>query len=334
MSFRDVFGRRVSVPDPEMIRESGRLARKMADQLKEARLGGMTPDEVIVDEAVDFKTVERRHGFATFEISKGSSTGVVMPDINYEELELRAMAQMMRPDAADAAKAGVLAEAYGMSARRVAERWPDAGPAETEFRTELMGKFPSTSEQRSRDISELNEAMRRDVLASMAVPPEILRDLAESLGKLEPNPEPPDDGLEYEIVARTATVRTAASKKNIAKAQMKPHIYNWGFQSSIPRYMGQYITYEAQLYEDGTTSCNCPGWVMKRSGQERGCKHTKLIADEAKELHKKFKKGEDLPTVAITEEQINRLKNSKAGAAAAAAGETTAIKFGRIVETD
>lgn len=34
--------------------------------------------------------------------------------------------------------------------------------------------------------------------------------------------------------------------------------------------------YEAIEYTDGTTSCNCPGWVFKKSAG-RGCKHTRLI---------------------------------------------------------
>jgi ATP-dependent DNA ligase len=36
-------------------------------------------------------------------------------------------------------------------------------------------------------------------------------------------------------------------------------------------------SYTAILYADGTTSCNCRGWTMKRSDKERGCRHTKEI---------------------------------------------------------
>lgn len=252
MSFRDRFGRRISVPDPDMIRESGEIAKKMADQMLEERLRGIPIHQVIIDDSQNL-------------------TAAQVTDARFRS-------------------------------------------------SEMLGQW--SQDQESNEYRDYIEAARLSLQAA-AIPPELM----EELNRTAPNEEDEED----EIVARTATARTAASKRNISKApKVDTHIYNWGFQSSKPRYMGRYITYEAQLYENGTTSCNCPGWVLKRSGQERGCKHTKLIADEAKELHKKFKKGEDLPTVAITEEQINRLKNSKAEAA----GETTAIKFGRIVETD
>lgn len=32
--------------------------------------------------------------------------------------------------------------------------------------------------------------------------------------------------------------------------------------------------YEVKVYEDFTTSCNCPGWTFKKAGRERGCTHT------------------------------------------------------------
>ena len=35
--------------------------------------------------------------------------------------------------------------------------------------------------------------------------------------------------------------------------------------------------YETLQYADGTTSCNCKGWTMKKAGKERTCKHTRLV---------------------------------------------------------
>lgn len=35
--------------------------------------------------------------------------------------------------------------------------------------------------------------------------------------------------------------------------------------------------YEALLHDNGYKSCNCRGWTMKREGQERSCKHTRMI---------------------------------------------------------
>ena len=31
--------------------------------------------------------------------------------------------------------------------------------------------------------------------------------------------------------------------------------------------------YTVTIEDDGSRSCNCPGWSFKRSGRERTCKH-------------------------------------------------------------
>lgn len=46
----------------------------------------------------------------------------------------------------------------------------------------------------------------------------------------------------------------------------------WAFPSS-----SNSTTYETTLEEDGTLSCNCPGFIFKKKGQTRGCKHTRQI---------------------------------------------------------
>lgn len=47
----------------------------------------------------------------------------------------------------------------------------------------------------------------------------------------------------------------------------------WFFQSnSNPDKM-----YETTQYTDGSTSCQCKGWCMKRGGQERSCTHTRMV---------------------------------------------------------
>ena len=38
-------------------------------------------------------------------------------------------------------------------------------------------------------------------------------------------------------------------------------------------------TYTVLTHDDGTTSCNCPGWTFKRQGQERNCKHTRQLVN-------------------------------------------------------
>ena len=47
----------------------------------------------------------------------------------------------------------------------------------------------------------------------------------------------------------------------------------WAFPSSSGS-----TTYETTLDEVATLSCNCPGFIYKRAGQTRGCKHTKQVA--------------------------------------------------------
>ena len=37
--------------------------------------------------------------------------------------------------------------------------------------------------------------------------------------------------------------------------------------------------YETLLYEDGSTSCNCPGWTRQvRGNGQRTCKHVRMVA--------------------------------------------------------
>jgi hypothetical protein len=56
----------------------------------------------------------------------------------------------------------------------------------------------------------------------------------------------------------------------------------WTFQSdSNPD-----KTYETLQYDDGTTSCNCPGWT-RRVAQDgsRSCKHTRLVDQGLADSH-------------------------------------------------
>jgi hypothetical protein len=47
----------------------------------------------------------------------------------------------------------------------------------------------------------------------------------------------------------------------------------WFFQSnSNPNKM-----YETTQYTDGSTSCQCHGWTMKKPGKERTCTHTRQV---------------------------------------------------------
>ena len=35
--------------------------------------------------------------------------------------------------------------------------------------------------------------------------------------------------------------------------------------------------YETVIWSDGSISCNCPGWIFKRAGRDRTCKHTRQV---------------------------------------------------------
>ena len=47
----------------------------------------------------------------------------------------------------------------------------------------------------------------------------------------------------------------------------------WAFPSSSGS-----TTYETTLDEVAALSCNCPGFIYKKAGQTRGCKHTRQVA--------------------------------------------------------
>jgi hypothetical protein len=47
----------------------------------------------------------------------------------------------------------------------------------------------------------------------------------------------------------------------------------------------QFTRYTATRWEDGTTSCNCPGWTRGEPKSDfRGCKHSKRVATMTEDL--------------------------------------------------
>ena len=79
--------------------------------------------------------------------------------------------------------------------------------------------------------------------------------------------------------------------KKIKKAEP---IFQWTFTGSkeIEGVKAQYTT---MLRADGSTTCDCAGWIFKKKGtDDRACKHTKHISDEAKVLYKTYKSGGSL----------------------------------------
>lgn len=76
----------------------------------------------------------------------------------------------------------------------------------------------------------------------------------------------------------------------------KKDIFAWAEPSSKGTH-----TYELILYEDGTMSCNCPGWFLKAGKKKdgdnsnRSCKHTKKHLAEAANITSLYKQGKPLP---------------------------------------
>jgi hypothetical protein len=122
----------------------------------------------------------------------------------------------------------------------------------------------------------------------------------------------------------------------MAKAKTKSKkaepVYSWPFQSSQPR-GGTVINYIAQLNEDGSLSCNCPGWIFAKKNQERACKHTRLIVDEAPDIFKKWKNGEELPLLFEGGAQGGATM-SEGHAQKQEGKDVTKIKYGRFVNLD
>jgi ATP-dependent DNA ligase len=55
----------------------------------------------------------------------------------------------------------------------------------------------------------------------------------------------------------------------------KAEVRRWSFPSGSSN-----ATYSTVLWEDGSLSCDCPGWRFKRGGQDRSCKHTIQVAGQ------------------------------------------------------
>jgi len=95
----------------------------------------------------------------------------------------------------------------------------------------------------------------------------------------------------------------------------------WYFESKSSKKVPK-PRYETLLYTDDTTSCGCKGWCMKKAGQERSCRHTRLVDsgqadDMSDEMHdytkKKKRKTHQVETKIIKgaarSEIANRLAN-------------------------
>jgi hypothetical protein len=348
VSSRDSNGRRVSVPDQSFIDQVGDIARRVAEDGRTS-IGvdfGANPDATLtVAEALRDPTftelataaqrrLERDAGrSAMFGAAYGMSEARVRDHIEREVR--RGLQSVVGRNVADAEVRARMEELIGNINHRietVTGRMSSRGPN--------ISSLPRPGAMVDLDYRQLE--MR--TLASMGMSEDAFR--REYLGTF-PEPIPVEEnfeevthGEELEIVTRTTTTRTTTRRRStparssVSGPTNNAPVYIWAMQSSVPRNGGEYIQYEVRLNEDGTTSCNCPGWVFKKKTEVRGCKHTRHVEDEAKVFHARHKRGEQLPTTAPTAEQLMRASNTKAGKKAAEAGESTTIKFGRFIDLD
>lgn len=124
-------------------------------------------------------------------------------------------------------------------------------------------------------------------------------------------------------------VISAMPKRKMQLNEVKKEpIYTWAFKSSKPRAGGQVINYVAQLEEDGTLRCNCPGWIFCKG--DKACKHTRLVVPEVKEIMKKYKAGTVMETLDETSAETGF--SVSAQLKAGEKPKTSNMKHGRIVE--
>jgi hypothetical protein len=119
------------------------------------------------------------------------------------------------------------------------------------------------------------------------------------------------------------------------KAEDKTPVFTWGFKSSkTPLAGGVMFDYVAQLNQDGTVSCNCPGWRFVKKGQSRRCKHTDTVQGDVPEILKSWRNGETFEV-----KEFNLQPSVPASAASTTSPgkvkvkqSDTKIKFNRVVE--
>lgn len=116
-----------------------------------------------------------------------------------------------------------------------------------------------------------------------------------------------------------------ATKKKEKLDFTKP-IFTWGFKSSQP-HGGQVINYVAQINNDESVSCNCPGWVIKRAGKPRQCKHTRRIDPQVADIIKQHRAGTKFEVYDSPE-----LTSGAVVVSAKAASQVEAGKFNRVVD--
>lgn len=329
LSQRDSQGRRISVPDPSFIDEVGDLARRMYESRNSSSLIQVIHDELAIEiPNMDIARIEifgdtLRDLVQRFNTEMDMATGAGLSNPPREAFPTEIQGTIPTSRHIDIEDIDWISEVENF--RQIAEQYPVP-----EIRT-TTGRYRSDQPNISNppgtshfDI-EYSQAEIR-MMSSLGIPSEYL--------STENRDELAEEG-EFEIVARTTTnttrrrqTRTPGRATVTAPLEKKPPLYIWVVRSS-KAYGGQHVQYEVQLNTDGSVSCGCAGWKFKKKDEERRCKHTDLIKEEAKDFFKRHKRGEQLPTTDPTDEQLNSARNTGGNPV----GDTS-IKYGRIIDLD
>lgn len=114
--------------------------------------------------------------------------------------------------------------------------------------------------------------------------------------------------------------------KTPKKPEDRTPVFTWGFKSSkAPLVGGVTFDYVAQLNQDGTLSCNCPGWRFVKKGQPRRCKHTDAVQNEVPTIMSSWRDGKTF--------EIQEFSAPQTQHAAVPAETTTTKKVTKPVET-
>ena len=125
-----------------------------------------------------------------------------------------------------------------------------------------------------------------------------------------------------------------AKMKTPKPKEVQVPVFTWGFKSSkTPLMGGVTFDYVAQLNQDGTVSCNCPGWRFVKKGQPRRCRHTDAVQGEVPELMKAWRDGK---TFELKEFNAPQANEASVPATVTSTKKTKqqqgTLKFNRVVE--
>lgn len=122
---------------------------------------------------------------------------------------------------------------------------------------------------------------------------QIARLASEFYNRLQAEKRLAGDATEEEPVARSKP-----KEEQQGSDIFRNPIFTWQFSSSKPQ--GGIVTkYRTQLNQNGTLSCDCAGWIIKRYGRPRWCKHCETVQPEVPQIMKDFRDGKELPLIDI-----------------------------------